>query len=100
MAMRPSGTWTPAIAGAEARVRLTEPVAEHPVFRDAVEDAVRPHDGSIDRTGKNERADDDNEAVEDQAREKRPFQVHRQAADQVLQETLTYIVGNDHDGKE
>ncbi len=89
-----------AIAGAKARVRLTEPIAKHSVFRDTVEDAVRPHDGSIDRTGKNECPDDDDEAMKDQTHQKRTFQIHGQATDQVLEETLTYVVRNDHDGKE
>ena len=70
-----------AIAGAEARVRLTKPIAQHAILGDAVEDTVGPHDGGIDCACKNEHANDDHEAVKDQTSEKWPFKIHSQAAD-------------------
>ena len=61
-----------AIAGAEFRVRLAEPLAEHAVFGNAIEHAVGPDDCSVDRAGENQRSDDNDETVEDQAGDERP----------------------------
>src|SRR3984957_1571547 len=89
-----------AIAGAEFRMRLAEPFTEHAVFGDAIEHAVGADDRGIDRTGENQRADDDDEAVEDQAGDERPGEVHRKAADQVFEEALADIVRDDHHREE
>src|SRR5208283_3723034 len=56
-----------AVGGAEFAVRLTEPVRQHAIFGDAVEHAVRAHDRRIDGSGQDERPDDNDKAVEDQA---------------------------------
>src|SRR5216683_2165053 len=88
------------VAGAKARMRLTKPVAEYAVFRDAVEHAIRTDDCSIDGTGKDHSANHHHEAMEDQAHQKRPFQVHSQSANKIFQETLPDIVRNDHHREE
>ena len=81
-------------------MRLPEPGAEHAVFGNAVQHAVRAHDGRIHRARQDQGAHDDNEPVEYQAREKWSFQVHRQPADQVFEEVLADVVRNDHHGEE
>ncbi len=89
-----------AIAGAEFRVRLAKPLAEHAVFGNAIEHAVGADNGGVDRAGENQRADHHDETVEDQARDKRPGEIHREAADQIFEETLAHIVRDDHHGEE
>ena len=70
-----------AVAGAVARVRLPEPVAEYAVFGNPIEHSVGAHNGGIHGAGKNQRAYDNDKSVEDQSNKERPFQVHGQSAD-------------------
>src|ERR1700732_420335 len=42
-----------AVAGAETRVRLAEPVTQYAIFGNAIQDSVRTYDGGVDGTGKN-----------------------------------------------
>src|SRR6202453_3600456 len=88
-----------AIAGAELRMRLTEPLAKHAVFGNAIEHAVGPDDCSVDRAGENQRSDDNDETVEDQAGDERPGEIHREAADQIFEEALADVVRDDHHGE-
>ena len=69
-----------AIGSAKPAVRLTEPVGENAIFRDAVQYAVRTHNGRVHGAGQNQRAYDDDEAVEEQPKQKRSFQIHGQSA--------------------
>ena len=55
-----------AIRGSEAAVRMAKPVRENAVFGDAVEDAVRAHDGGVDGAGQHQDADHDHESAERQ----------------------------------
>src|SRR6267143_4160226 len=89
-----------AIARTEALVRLTEPGAEHAVFRNAVQHTVRTYDGGIDCTREDQGAHHDNKTVEYQTHDKWPFKIHRQPADQVFEVVLADVVRNDHHGKE
>src|SRR6266700_5490795 len=89
-----------AMARAEPFVRLPEPGAEHAVFRNAVQYAVGADDGRVHRACQDQSAHNDNKAVEYQADDKWPFQIHRQSADQVFQELLAHTIRNDHHGKE
>ena len=77
-------------------MRLAKPVAQHAVFRDAIQDAVRTDDGGIHGAGQNQGADNHDEPVENQPRPDRPLQAHGQAADQVFEEALAHIIGNNH----
>ena len=70
-----------AVAGAKARVRLPEPVAEYSVFRNPIEHSVGADNGGIHRAGKNQSAYDNDKAMEDQSNKERSFQVHGQSAD-------------------
>ena len=81
-------------------MRLTEPRAEHAVFRNAIQHTVGTHDGRVHRARQNQGAHHDHETMEYQTDEEWPFQIHRQPADQVLEEMLADIIGNDHHGKE
>ena len=56
-----------AVRRSEARMRVPEPVGEYAIFGDAVQDAIRADDGGIHGSGQNQRADHDDEHVEDQA---------------------------------
>ena len=47
-------------------MRLEEPVGQHAVLGDAVEHAVGADDGRVDGAGKDQEADDDDEAFEEQ----------------------------------
>src|SRR6185437_15156237 len=69
-----------AIAGAEFGVRLAKPLAEDAVFGNAIEDAIGANDRGVDGASENQRADDDDEAVKDQAGNERPGKIHREAA--------------------
>src|SRR5207253_2611088 len=89
-----------AIARPEPFVRLTEPGAEHAVFRNAVQHSVRSDDGRVDGARQDQSADNHDKTVEYQADNKWPFQIHRQTADQVLEEMLADVVWNNHYGKE
>src|ERR1700691_3612496 len=89
-----------AVAGAESGVRLTEPLAHHAVFGNAVQHAIRAHDRGVHRPSKNQRAHHNHESMEDQARDERTLEAHRQPADQILQKALANVVGNDHHREE
>ena len=73
-----------AVGGAELPVRLAEPVQQHAVFGHAVQHAVDADDRRIHRAGENQHAHDHDEDVEPQLQQRRPGQVHHQAADQVV----------------
>src|ERR1700674_2238428 len=88
------------VARAEPGVRLAEPVAENAILGDSIEDAIGAHDGRVDCSRQDERSHDNNETVKDQSGNERTLEVHRQAANQILQETLPHIVRNDHYGEE
>ena len=77
-------------------MRLAEPFAKHAVFGNAIEHTVRADDGGVHGAGENERADHNDKSVKDQARDERSLQIHRQAADQVLEEALADVVRDDH----
>ena len=70
-----------AIAGAKTRMRLAEPVTEHAIFGNAIQDAIRTYDGGVHGAGKNQRANHYDESMKKQADENRAFQAHGQAAD-------------------
>ena len=88
-----------AIAGAETRMWLTEPGAEHAVFRDTVENTVRAQDGGVNGAGENESSNDHDKSMKDEAGNVRALKVHGQAANQILQVILAFAIGNDHDGE-
>ena len=64
-------------------MRLQEPIGQDAILGDAVQDAVGADDRRVDRSRKDQGADDHDHAVQDQPRPLRPDHVHRQAADQV-----------------
>src|SRR6202030_1201556 len=72
-----------AIGGAKAPMRLPEPLRENPVFRNAVEHAIRPDNGGVYGSGKHQHADQHYECLKDQAQGVGPREIHRQTADQV-----------------
>ena len=59
------------VGGAEARMRLAEPVGENAVFGNAVEDAVGADDRGIDRAGEDQEAHDHDEGAENQPQQQR-----------------------------
>ncbi len=73
-----------AVGGAEAAVRLPEPVRQDAVLGDAVQHAVRADDGRVHGAGQHQRADDHDERAERQPHGQRPDEVHGQAADRVV----------------
>ena len=89
-----------AVAGPEPFVGLLEPGGQNTVFDHPVEYAVGADDGGVHGPGKNERAHDDHEALEDKPQRVRADHVHRQAADEVGKIVLTHPIGNDHDREE
>ena len=78
---------------------LTEPGAEHAVFRDTVENTVRAQDGGVNGAGENESSNDHDKSMKDEAGNVRALKVHGQAANQILQVILAFAIGNDHDGE-
>ncbi len=56
-----------AVGGAELAVRLPEPVRQDAIFGDAIEHAVRAHDRRVHGSRQDERPDDNDKTVEDQA---------------------------------
>ena len=69
-------------------MRLEEPVGQHAVLGDAVEDAVGADDRRVDRAGQDQEADDDDEArCSKSLSSARADDVHGQAADQVVGST-------------
>src|SRR5262249_34765157 len=89
-----------AAARAEAGVRLAEPVAQHAIFRDAVEYTIRAHDCRVHGPRQDDGTHYHDEDVEDQPQQKRAFEAHGQAADEVFQEALPDDVWNDHHREE
>ncbi len=59
------------VGGAEARMRLAEPVGENAVFRNAVEDSVGTDDRGIDRARQDQEAHDHHEGAESQPQQQR-----------------------------
>src|ERR1035438_6182123 len=86
--------------GAEAVMRLAEPIGQDAILGDAVEHAVGADDGGIDGAGKQQHAHQHDHAVERQAQGQRAEQVHGKAADQVVQELGPRGIGDDHHGEE
>ena len=78
---------------------MAEPVGKHAVFGHAVEHAVGADNGRVHRAGQNQRAHQNHEGVEQQPHGDRADEVHREAADQVVQEVLARRVGDDHHGE-
>ncbi len=64
---------------------LAEPRQQNAVFGHTVKHAVRADDRGIHRARQNQAADDDDENVESQPQQIRPAEIHRQAADQVIE---------------
>src|ERR1700757_1764411 len=89
-----------AVAGTKARMRLAKPVAQHAIFGNTVEHAIRTDDRGIDRASKNHGAHDHYEGVKDQPDQEGSGEIHGQTADKIFQETLPHVVGNDHHGEE
>src|SRR5439155_8524981 len=87
------------IACAETLVRLPEPSAQYAIFRNTIQYAVRTHDGRVHGACQDQSAHHDNETVKYQTGDKGPFEVHRQAADQVFEELLADAIRNNHYGK-
>ncbi len=81
-------------------MRLAKPVAEHAVFGYTVQHAIRTDDRGVDRARKDHRAHHHHEGVKDQPDQEWSSQVHRQSADKIFQESLPYVVRNDHYGEE
>src|SRR5260221_549442 len=73
-----------AIAGAETRMWLAEPGAEHAIFRDTVENTIPAQDGGGNGAGENESSNDDDKSMKDEAGNVRALKVHGQAANQIL----------------
>src|SRR5262249_45579287 len=89
-----------AIAGAEARMRLTEPVAQDAIFGNPVEHSVRAHNRGVDGTGENDGANHHHEGVEYQPQQKRPLEAHRESADEVFKKALANAARKDHHREE
>ena len=87
-----------AIGGAEALVRLAEPIEQHAVFGDAVHDAVGADDGGVEGAGENEHADDDHKDVEQQLQQLRTGEVHGQSAEEVVGIQIADVTGADDHG--
>src|ERR1022692_4498694 len=70
-------------AGAEAFVRLVEPIHQDAILGPAVHYAVAADDGGVDGAGENQHADEYDEDAEQQAEEVRSGKVHGESAEQV-----------------
>ena len=81
-------------------MRVPEPVREDAVFGDAVQNAVRTHNGGIHGSGQHQNADQHHEALEDQPQHVWSDKIHGQAADQVVEVLRANRVRNDHEGEE
>ena len=86
-----------AVRGAETAVGLAKPVGENSILGNAVQDAVGADDRGVHGPGEHERSHDHDKDAEDQAHLQRPRQVHRQAADGIIEVALAHGIGNDHD---
>ena len=81
-------------------MRLTKPIAQHAVFRNAVKNAVGADDRGIDCASEDDGTHHHDERVENQPQQERPFKAHGQSADEVFQKALPDVVRNDHHGEE
>ena len=81
-------------------MRLPEPVAQHAIFRNTVQHAVRSDDRRVHRAGKNQRANNHHENMKRQARHEWPGQTHRQPANQILEELRPRLIRYDHHREE
>ena len=81
-------------------MRRAKPIGHYAVFTDAVENAIGTDDCCVYGTSENHCADDDDENVEDQSRNKWTGEIHGEAADEVFEEALANVVRDDHDGEE
>ena len=88
-----------AVGGAEFAMRMAEPIREDAVLGDAVQHAVRAEDGGVDRPGEHDGADHDDERVEQQSCRHGARQVHRQAADEIVEELRPVAVRDQHHGE-
>ena len=86
--------------GAEAVVRMAEPVGQHAILGDAIEHAVGADDRGIDGPGQQQHAHQHDHTVEGEPQAERTDQVHRKAADQVVQKLRTGRIRNDHHREE
>src|ERR1039458_3903035 len=80
-------------------VRMAEPLRQHAILGHPVEHAIRADDRRVDRAGEDQRAHQYDESVEQQAQRQRADQVHRKAADQVVQILRPHRIGNQHHGE-
>src|ERR1039458_5111292 len=88
------------IGCAKPRMRAPKPVRQDTVLRHPVENPVGTYDGGVHRPGENHRTDQDDESMEHQTEREGPRDVHRQAADEIIEETLALGIRNDHHGEE
>jgi len=86
--------------GAVPRVRLAEPIWQHAILRNAVENAIRSDNGRIHGAGQNQRPNQNDEGVEDQLERDGANQKHREAPDQIVEVFRPLGVGNEHHGEE
>ena len=90
-----------AIVGAVLFVRVTEPVQQHAVFRDAGQHAGRADDRGVDGAGEDQEADEHHERAQRDPRPQRPNHEHREPADQVVAVVRhAHAVRNDHHREE
>src|SRR5262249_4429427 len=81
--LQPDNQVDDAVAGAEALLRPLEPRRQNTVFYHAVQDAVGADDRGVQRSRKNQRADQYHEALEHQPHAVRTDDAHGQPADEV-----------------
>ncbi len=88
-----------AIGGSEALMRLAEPWQQHAVFGNAIQDAVGADDRSIRGAGQNQSTHDHYKNMKAETQHVRPAEVHRKAADEIVEVLGADIVGDDHAGE-
>ena len=74
-----------AMGRAEFAVRLPEPVGQHAILGNAIEHAVRSHDGRVHGAREDQRSHRDDERMKAEPQRERAHQIHGQAANQILQ---------------
>ena len=84
---------------AETGVRTSKPICENAVFGNAIQDTVRAHNGCVDGAGKDHNSDHDDESVEEQFQAGWPNNIHCQAADEIVFEAHSNVVGNNGGGE-
>src|ERR1039457_3989846 len=82
--------------GAEAVMRVAEPIGQDAILGDAVEHPVGADNGGIDRAREQQHAHQHDHSVEGQAQGQGAEQVHGKAADQAVQELGAGGLGDDH----